>query len=287
MNAEVVNPLIGEAELRSLLGDDARGGGVLLLDVRWSLEHGLEREDYLAGHLPGARLVDLDTDLSAPAGDGGRHPVPSAEAFQSAMRRHGAGNTTPVVVYDAATGTVAARAWWVLRYFGQPDVRLLDGGYAAWVEAGAPVETGPPAEVDGAGDFVAVPGGMPVLSAEDAGALARDGVLVDCRPAPRYRGEEEPRDPVAGHIPGAVNAPTSENLAESGLFRPPDELRERFAHVAGRDVGVYCGSGVTAPHTVLALASLGIPGALFPGSWSEWVRDPSRPVATGDEPTAG
>lgn len=286
MNAEVVNPLIGVAELRSLLGDDARRGDVVLLDVRWSLEHGLEREDYVAGHLPGARLVDLDTDLSAPAGDGGRHPLPSAEVFQSAMRRHGVGDATPVVVYDAAKGTIASRAWWVLRYFGHPDVRLLDGGYAAWAEAEAPVETGPPAVVEGPGDFVAVPGGMPLLSAEGAAAVAADGVLIDCRLPKRYRGEEEPRDPVAGHIPGAVNAPTSENLTESGLFRSPDELRERFAHLAGQDVGAYCGSGVTAPHTVLALASLGIPAALYLGSWSDWIRDPSRPVATGDEPAA-
>jgi len=190
-----------------------------------------------------------------------------------------------VVTYDAGGGLSAARAWWLLRYFGHHDVRVLDGGIAAWTAAGYPLSTDEPAPA--AGDFSAVAGGMAVLDAAAAARLARAGLLLDARATERYRGEVEPVDPVAGHIPGARSAPTAANLDPTGGFLPARTLRERFEGLGAREgvaVGVYCGSGVTAAHEVLALALAGLPAALYPGSWSEWVADASRPVATGPDP---
>ena len=200
------------------------------------------------------------------------------------MRRAGVTNASTVVVYDAGGGLSAARAWWLLRYFGHAGSRLLDGGLAAWTAAGLPVSTAQPS-VD-PGDFIARPGGMPVLDAEAASRMARAGVLLDARAAERYRGEVEPVDPVAGHIPGARSAPTAGNLAADGRFLDPEALRGRFTAIGVNDgpVGAYCGSGVTAAHEVLALELAGVTAALYPGSWSEWVSDPTRPVATGPEP---
>jgi thiosulfate/3-mercaptopyruvate sulfurtransferase len=178
----------------------------------------------------------------------------------------------------------AARAWWTLRYFGHPTVAVLDGGLAAWE---GPLESGEP-PASGPGDFVAQPGGMPVLDAVAAAELAANGTLLDARAPERYRGEVEPIDPVAGHIPGAVNAPASENLAPDGRFKSPDELREQFARAdiqPGGALGAYCGSGVSAATDVLALELAGFPGAaLYVGSWSEWSRDPERPAARGAAP---
>jgi thiosulfate/3-mercaptopyruvate sulfurtransferase len=193
------------------------------------------------------------------------------------------------VVYDDAAGVFAGRAWWLLRDAGHPDVRLLDGGFAAWRAEGGPVETG---EVTaGPGDFRAEPGRLPRLDADAAARLATEGVLVDARAAERYRGETEPLDPVAGHVPGAVNVPTGANLVEGDdgvrRFRPADELRELYAAAgvrAGLPVGVYCGSGVTAVHDLVALAVAGVPAALYPASWSGWSSDAGRPVATGSAP---
>jgi thiosulfate/3-mercaptopyruvate sulfurtransferase len=261
----------------------------VLLDVRWRLGGPPGRDAYLAAHIPTAVYVDLDTDLAAPPGPGGRHPLPSASAFGAAMRAAGvpSGPAEQVVVYDAGDSTAAARAWWCLRYFGHPDVRVLDGGFAAWQAAGLPVRGGAES-ARSPGDFRATPGGMPLLDAPGAAALARAGVLLDARAAERYRGEVEPVDPVAGHIPGAVSAPTTANLEPDGRFRTPETLRARFAglgaRVDGAPVGAYCGSGITAAHEVLALAVAGIPAALYAGSWSEWITDPTRPVATGPDP---
>jgi thiosulfate/3-mercaptopyruvate sulfurtransferase len=266
-----------------------------VLDVRWRLGGPPGRDSYRDGHLPGAVFADLDTDLAAPPGRAGRHPLPAAGDFQAAMRRAGVSADRPVVVYDDADATAAARAWWLLRYFGHPDVRVLDGGYRAWTAAGQPVTAQEPGPAPGT--FTARPGGLPVLDAAGAAALARSGVLLDARAGARYRGETEPVDPVAGHIPGAVSAPTTENVAADGRFLDAAALRERFAALGvpgvpggpaagagGRPAGAYCGSGVTAAHEVLALALAGIPAALYPGSWSEWIADPQRPVATGPEP---
>ena len=200
------------------------------------------------------------------------------------MRGAGVTNDTPVVVYDDANGLAAARAWWLLRYFGHTQVALLDGGLGAWLAAGRPLAEGDETP-EHPGDFDARPGAMPVIDAAQAGELAAHGVLIDARAPERYRGEVEPMDPVAGHIPGARNRPMDRNLDENGRLRPQTELAEDLADLAGSDVGVYCGSGITAAHTVLALELGGVSGvALYPGSWSEWVTDPDRPVATGDEP---
>ena len=254
-----------------------------VLDVRWKLggPPGRGREEYLRGHVPGAVFVDLDTELAGPPGPGGRHPMPSAGSFQDAMRRAGVSAGRPVVVYDAGDSTAAARAWWLLRYFGHPDVRVLDGGYRAWTAAGQPVAVGPDAAA-APGDFVASPGHMPLLDADGAAELAGTGVLLDARSTERYRGETEPVDAKAGHIPGAVSAPTIENVRPDGTFASPASLAARFAALTGgRAVGVYCGSGVTAAHEVLALDIAGIPAALYIGSWSNWITDPTRPIATG------
>jgi thiosulfate/3-mercaptopyruvate sulfurtransferase len=262
-----------------------------LLDVRWRLGGPPGRELYLAGHIPGAVFTDLDRDLASRPGPGGRHPMPSAAGFQAAMRRAGVRDDRPVVVYDDADSTAAARAWWLLRYFGHRSVRVLNGGYLAWIAAGYPVETGPPAAGPEPGDFTASPGHLELLDAAGAAALARAGLLLDARAGERYRGETEPVDPVAGHIPGAVSAPTAANVNADGIFRPPADLARRFAALgagnaasAGPPVGAYCGSGVTAAHEVLALTLAGIPAALYVGSWSEWITDPARPVATGPDP---
>lgn len=269
----------------------AAGPAPVLLDVRWRLggPPGIDR--FREGHLPGAQFVDLDRDLAGPPGAGGRHPLPDAGAFEEAMRRAGVSDDRPVVAYDENDSTAAARAWWLLRYFGHPQVHVLDGGYQAWLAADQSIETGP-APAPAAGTFTARPGHLPLLDADGAARMAREGVLLDARAAERYRGEVEPADPVAGHIPAAVSAPTAENVGPGGRFLEPDELRERFTRLAagaaapgGPDAavttGVYCGSGVTAAHEVLALTIAGIPAALYLGSWSDWITDPARPIATG------
>ncbi|WP_246007277.1 sulfurtransferase [Actinomadura pelletieri] len=275
-----MHPLIEVPALDSLL---RRQKPVVLLDVRWHLAGPPGIESYRRGHLPGAVFVDLDRDVAGPPGPGGRHPLPDAVAFESAMRRAGVSQDVLVVVYDDADSTAAARVWWSLRYFGHDKVRVLDGGYRAWTEAGRPVSAEEP-EVK-PGDFIANPGRLPVLDAEGAAELATAGVLLDARAAERYRGDQEPVDPVAGHIPGARNAPTSGNVGVDGRFLPSELLRERFAKLGvtdAVDVGAYCGSGVTAAHEILALHLAGIPAALYVGSWSNWVTDPSNPIATGD-----
>ncbi|GII54873.1 sulfurtransferase [Planotetraspora thailandica] len=270
-----MSPLITPEELSAL-------HDVTILDVRWRLGGPPGAQSYAEGHIPGAVFCDLDTDLASPPGPGGRHPLPTAKSFQSAMRRLGVSGTRAVVVYDDSDASSAARAWWTLRYFGHPDVRVLDGGLRAWEQEGLPVVKDAAAVAPG--DFEASPGGMPVLDADQAAALADGGVLLDARATERYRGEVEPVDPVAGHIPGAVSAPTAENVEPGGKFRASGFLRERFntlGVVEGVPVGAYCGSGVTAAHEVLALEVAGIPAALYVGSWSNWVADPTRPVATG------
>ena len=256
----------------------------VLLDVRWRLGGPPGLEAYRRGHLPGAVFTDLDRDLAGPPGRAGRHPLPDPVAFQAAMRAAGVSSRRPVVVYDDGDAMSAARGWWTLRYFGHPDVRVLDGGYRAWTGAGLAVTAAEPAA--GPGDFTAEPGHLPVLDAAGAAEIARTGRLLDARAGERYRGETEPVDPVAGHIPGAVSAPTSGNVNPDGTFKDSAELTARFAALGAvpgtaAPIGSYCGSGVTAAHEVLALALAGIPAALYVGSWSDWVTDPARPMATG------
>ena len=253
-----------------------------LLDVRWSLSTGPDREAYEQAHIPGAVFVDLDHSLAAPPGRGGRHPLPSTSEFTAAMQASGVSDRRAVVVYDAVDATAAARAWWLLRYFGHPDVAVLDGGLAAWMAAGLEVESATPRVAPG--DFVADPGGMPVLDADAAADLARQGRLIDARAPERYRGEREPIDPVAGRIPGAVNRSTAMNVDSAGRFLDGVALREAFATLGlqpGDEHGAYCGSGVAAAHEVLALALAGYRAGLYAGSWSEWITDPRRPVERG------
>jgi thiosulfate/3-mercaptopyruvate sulfurtransferase len=265
-----------------------------VLDVRWSLSGPPGIDVYADGHIPGAVFVDLDRDLADPPGAGGRHPLPDPQRFALAMRRAGVSRDRLVVVTDGGDGAGSARCWWLLRHHGIDAVVVLDGGFAAWVAAGGEVETGvaaapygedgPPGERP----FTASVARMPVLDAEGAARLARDGVLLDARAAARYAGEVEPVDAVAGHIPGALSMPVpAAVLGEDGLVVGPDVLAHRFARVGaapGAAVGAYCGSGVTASQLVLALHSIGVEAALYTGSWSQWITDPVRPVATGSVP---
>jgi thiosulfate/3-mercaptopyruvate sulfurtransferase len=254
----------------------------VVLDVRWRLGGPPGIDSYREGHLPGAVFIDLDRDLSGPPGAGGRHPLPDTAGFERAMRAAGVSQRSRVVVYDDADAVAAARAWWDLRYYGHQDVRVLDGGYRAWLAAGLAVTADEPAPQPG--DFTARPGQMPVLDASAAQATAQTGILLDARSAERYRGENEHVDPVAGHIPSAVSAPSTGNVNAEGTFRDAAELAARFADLGvkpGSAVGAYCGSGVTAAHEVLALALAGIPAALYVGSWSNWIADPARPVTSG------
>ncbi|MCT9077058.1 sulfurtransferase [Streptomyces fulvoviolaceus] len=282
-----MNAIISASELVS---DLAGPNPPVLLDVRWQLSVAKAageppfdgRAEYAAGHIPGAVYVDLDRKLAGPSGDRGRHPLPDVAAFGAAMRRAGVSAATPVIVYDGGQGWAAARAWWLLRWTGHPDVRVLDGGLPSWR---GPLETTVPTPAEG--DFEPVPGAAGLLDADGAAALARSGVLLDARAGERYRGEVEPIDRVGGHIPGALSAPTTDNVAPDGRFLPAEELAARFKALGAADdaeVGVYCGSGVSGAHEVLALAVAGIPAALYVGSWSEWSSDPERPVAVGPDP---
>jgi thiosulfate/3-mercaptopyruvate sulfurtransferase len=281
--AVTVCPLISVAELA---GAPVVDTPPTVLDVRWRLGGPPGLDTYRAGHLPGAGYVDLDTELAGSPGSCGRHPMPAAADFAAAMRAAGVSADGSVVVYDDGDSTVAARAWWLLRYFGHDRVRVLDGGFRAWQAAGKPVSTQDVIPVPG--DFAAEPDHMPLLDADAAAEFARSGVLLDARAANRYRGDTEPVDAVAGHIPGAHSAPTTDNVTAAGFFRSAAELRARFGNLglqAGdRIVGAYCGSGVTAAHEVLALELAGIRAALYVGSWSEWIADTDRPVATGPKP---
>jgi thiosulfate/3-mercaptopyruvate sulfurtransferase len=267
-----------------------RGGhAVTILDVRWRLDEPDGHAEYLQGHIPGAVYVSLEAELSDPTISGrGRHPLPTGSSVGAAACRWGIRQGVPVVVYDDWNRAGSARAWWVLTAAGLADVHILDGGLSAWRSAGGMLETGPVTPRPGNvtvlhSDLHA--GGRSTLTAEQAGAV---GVtLLDARAPERFRGDVEPVDPVAGHIPGAKNLPSSAVLAADGTFLADDALTELFSGYGldrgGRRVGVYCGSGVSATVTLAALAALGYGAALFPGSWSEWSSDPNRAVARGAE----
>jgi thiosulfate/3-mercaptopyruvate sulfurtransferase len=283
-------PLVSPADLAALLDGQTQP---VVLDVRWRLGGPPGRADHDAGHVPGAVFVDLDRELAGPPGDGGRHPLPEPGALQEVLRRAAVSRGSAVVAYDDDTGAVAARAWWLLRWAGLPPdrVAVLDGGYRAWVAAGLPVTAEPSRPAPG--NVLVRPGGMPVVDADAAAALARDGVLLDARAGERYRGETEPVDPRAGHVPGAVSAPATAHLGPDGRWLPPAVLAERYAALGvapdAGDVAAYCGSGVTATAVVLALEHAGLrtparPAALYAGSWSQWSADPRRPAATGAAP---
>ena len=257
-----------------------------LVDVRWSLAGPPGREAYAAGHLPGAVFLDLDVDLSAPGRGPGRHPIPPPDALSRALGTAGIGDEHTVVAYDDVGGSVASRLWWLFRHFGHEDrCGILDGGIQAWTDAGHPLTGDPPAYPPA--QWTAHPPRGDSVTADEVAALGPDATLLDARGAERYRGEIEPVDPRAGHIPGALSAPWSSNLDEDGRFRSREELRAHYAGM-GADRGaavVYCGSGVNATHNLLALELAGIEGArLYEGSWSDWSSDPDRPIATGATP---
>lgn len=273
-----MRPLIDVVELTELL----QTSEVTLLDVRWTLGERTGHDAYLAGHLPGAVYVDLDDELAGPPGAGGRHPLPSVEVFTEAMQRAGVSASRPVVAYDAGPGFSAARLWWLLTDAAHPYVRVLNGGFRAWKGAGLPVEAGE-VEVE-RGEFVPQPGHRRVVDADGVIAhLRAGGTLHDVRGADRYQGDNETVDPIAGHIPGALNLPVG-SLVGAGGFAPRAELLPKVGHVKPGDV-LSCGSGITASAAMLAAEQLGIEDlVLYSGSWSNWITDPARPIATGAEP---
>jgi thiosulfate/3-mercaptopyruvate sulfurtransferase len=285
-----------DADRRASLLVDSAALAVLqpapvLIDCRFDLaKPAAGYAAFRQGHIPGARHAHLDEDLAGPTGpDTGRHPLPDAARFTAACARLGIGARTPVVAYDDGSGAFAARLWWLLRYFGHTSVRLLDGGLAAWRRGGYPLVTGdaaPAAPVDP--PFLASAGHAPTVA---AATLLGPGAprLIDVRAADRFAGRVEPIDPVAGHVPGASNLPFAAALGEDSRFRPVAELRALYAAALGGvtpdRAAVMCGSGVTACHGLFALELAGLPGAaLYPGSWSEWIRDPQRPVAKDPPP---
>jgi thiosulfate/3-mercaptopyruvate sulfurtransferase len=273
--------LITAAELADLL---AAGDPVTILDVRWRLDEPAARPTYLQGHLPGAVYVSLDDDLSDHSIAGrGRHPLPSGRSVEAAARRWGVRTGVPTIVYDDWNRAGSARAWWVLTAAGIADVRILDGGLAAWRATGGNLATGPVAPPTGNAAVLhddLYNGALPTLTAQQVD----DFDLLDVRAPERFRGHVEPIDPVAGHIPGAKNLPSAALLNSDGTFLAQDAIARLLAERGVDDgrIGAYCGSGVTAAITIAALTAAGHQAALFPGSWSEWSADPARPVARGD-----
>jgi len=265
-------------------------GRLVIWDVRWSAtDSSQNHEAYRQGHIPGAVYVSMTSHLAghgAPAA--GRHPLPDPAKFTEAVRMLGLNDDDTVVIYDAVAASAAARAWWLLRYAGMTDVYVLDGGLEAWRDADLPLHAGE--VLPRIGSAYLSWGKMPVVDTEEVPEFVRaDGILLDARAHKRYTGEEEPIDPVAGHIPAAISAPASELTDEDGKFLPAEELREKFAKVGVTDetaVTTYCGSGVTAAKTVLGLALAGMESALYPGSWSAWSSSRDLPVATGEDPGA-
>ena len=289
------NFLVSVDELRGQLRDPRWR----VVDCRFELtKPDKGRTDYLAGHIPGAAYAHLDHDLAAPIDElSGRHPLPDPDTFSHTLGRLGIARDTHVVAYDQASGAIAARLWWLLRWMGHASVRLLDGGFAAWQKQGLPVETGPP-PIDPVSYSGEPDASMTVTTAEVQKALETGSplILVDARDAARFEGRSEPIDPVAGHVPGARNFPFGSSLTAEGHWRSSDELREAWEAFQGGPspaaaVGSWaamCGSGVTACHLAVSAGLAGLPQPrLYAGSWSEWIRDPGRPVATGPAEGAG
>jgi thiosulfate/3-mercaptopyruvate sulfurtransferase len=279
-----MHPLITTAALAERLPDPS----LVVVDVRHDLAQpeAWGAAQYRAGHVPGAVFAHNDRDLSAPRnGRNGRHPLPSVGEAEAAFSRLGIGNDSTVVAYDQGSGMFASRLWWMLRWLGHDAVAVLDGGFDKWTREGRPIDA---REVVRAKAVFQARSVGPVLSSDDVtrSLTQRDRLLVDARAAERYRGDVEPMDPVAGHIPGARNRPYADNLGADGSFKEPSRLRDEFARLLGDvpldRVAHYCGSGVSACHNLLAMEVAGLPGSrLYAGSWSEWVSDRTRPVARG------
>ncbi len=283
--------LPGLIDAKSLSQALARPIPPLLLDVRFTLGGAPGYPEYLAGHLPGAHYLDLPNELSTTVTNlsvEGRRPLPPVEQLQHTLRRLGLNRPDqPVVLYDDRKNLSAARGWWVLKWAGLANVRLLDGGLTAWKQAGFPLQSGLP-PVPAEGDIQLKPDQLPRLTADQVQPLARGGVLIDARSPDAYRGSTQAKDePRSGHIPAAINLPAAGDVTADGFFLSADQLRSRFcaAGVTGnKPVGVYCGGGVAATHIIFALHALGIPAALYVGSWSAWSQDPDRPAVQGDLP---
>jgi len=282
-------PLISAGELNDRLGAD----DLAVIDCRFYLaEPDRGESEYLESHIPGAIYAHLDRALSAPkTGTNGRHPLPEIAIIKKQFSDWGIDTNVQVVAYDADAGQIAARLWWMLRYLGHEQVAVLEGGFGAWAKAGHPTRGG--REERSARSFQARPQTSMRIDIADLLRLNKTAprLLIDARDPVRYRGDKEPIDPVGGHIPGARNRPWQENLDQDGFFLSSETLKEHYARVfrgASPDTTVvYCGSGVTACHDLLAMEHAGIRGArLYPGSWSEWCADPARPVETGPEPQA-
>lgn len=276
----VQTPLISAAELRERLAD------VQVLDARWQLGRDDGHEQYLAGHIPGAVFVDVEHELAGHgAPEDGRHPLPDDAALAAAARRWGLDAGAPVVIYDGFRMLAASRAWWALRRAGAADVRVLDGGWQAWLAAGGETATGD-VEVPEGDIVLGAPGADGTIDIDQAAAWPASGVLLDARAAERYRGETEPLDPVAGHIPGARNLPIGRVLTDDARFLPAEDIAAAFDAV-GADgsmpIAAYCGSGITAAQLALAGELVGREVTVYPGSWSAWSNTPGRPIATGEE----
>lgn len=280
------SPLIEAEELAQQLSQKE---SCVVLDCRFDLtDPKAGRRAYAKAHIPGARYADLETDLSArPTATQGRHPLPDAATFAQTLGGWGIEASTPVVAYDGASGALAARAWWMLRWLGHERVAVLNGGFAAWTGAGLPVEEHE-TSIEAVTYQPRATRAEWVVTTEDIPELLEDGLLLDARAPARFRGEREPLDSVAGHVPGAVNYPFEDSLDGTGRFLSASTLRKQLGPLldnAQRNdrIAVMCGSGVTACHVLLALQVAGFPEAkLYAGSWSEWIRDPGRPVARGE-----
>lgn len=278
--------LIDVGSLKKLMD----GGSLAILDCRFDLADAAAGERaYVAAHIPTARFADLNRDLAGPvSSNSGRHPLPDPAALAKRLGDLGVGSDTQVVAYDEASGAFAARAWWLLRWLGHPRVAVLDGGFKAWVAGGGALESGAPRTAATSSAFVPKISADAVVSAADvlAGLKGQGRLLIDARAPERFAGSVEPIDPVAGHVPGAVNHPFGTNLGADGRFLPAAELQRRWLErLGGAEPSAsvaMCGSGVTACHNLLALEIAGLPGGkLYAGSWSEWIRDPGRPVTRG------
>ena len=279
------NTLVTTEDLAAHLADP----NWVILDCRFTLtDTGAGRQAYEKAHIPGARYVHLDDDLSAPIGaTTGRHPLPDPRVLTEKLCAWGVGVNKQVVVYDDSYGAMAVRLWWMMRWLGHPGVALLDGGYPKWLREKRPVTAEPP--VPHTASCACLPEPTQIVGTDEVLHASRSGdqIIIDARPDRRFSGEFEPLDPVAGHVPGAINYPFDENLDMDGTYLPPEALRENYQALlkgkAAWQVIHMCGSGVTACHNILAMEIAGLPGSrLYPGSWSEWITDPARPVATGE-----
>ena len=276
-----MSQLISPAELKNL----QRTHQPIILDCRSDLtDKALSRQWFNEGHIPGAQHAHLEEDLSGPItpGQTGRHPLPDPETFGQTLRRWGVSHETPVIVYDQGNGMFAARAWWMLKWLGLNDVRILNGGLKRWLDEGGELTKSEtvtePSDARFKPDMSLVTDATRLLSETNAHRL------LDARALPRYRGDEEPLDSKAGHIPGAYNADFTRNLQADGTFLDTAALAKRFAPLANQEVICYCGSGVTACHNIVAITEAGLPmPKLYPGSWSEWITNPNHPIATGEE----